>query len=224
MSEYQQVLALAAYGSFLIVVWGPLWSRTRVGPHGKRLRLRLGLVLVTWWGGCGAFSTARASHDAGLSPDCFQAADAIIETDRGTRIPAYFCRLAATVSDVPPSGFAGLIIQQADSDCGGNCHGLTFAAGRFWLDDADVDRILLDNGYERITRPAVDDVIVYRDSAGNVVHTGVVKAVGKKGFVLIESKWGTLGRYLHLPEVSVYPDRHEFYHTSRPDHLLRIKP
>ncbi len=70
-----------------------------------------------------------------------------------------------------------------------------FAGGEFIVRGAAVDQILQDNGYQAVNQPQPGDVIVYRDIDNHVLHTGVVKATGNDGFLLIESKWGLHGRF-----------------------------
>ncbi len=67
---------------------------------------------------------------------------------------------------------------------------------------------LLAEGYEAVTDPRPGDLIVYHRAGGWLVHSGVVRAVWEPNMVLIESKIGTLGRYLHLADM---PDYSEFF-------------
>ncbi len=104
-------------------------------------------------------------------------------------------------------------------DC--NCYGWVFTGGRFWVRDEDVDRILADNGYTPVTAPRADDLIIYRDPYGKIVHAGRVEAATRNGLVLVESKWGELGRFLHAPEHQSYSETWQFYRTERGGHVLR---
>lgn len=83
------------------------------------------------------------------------------------------------------------------------CHEWTFAGGPDETVLADDIQTLLDQrGYRPVEVPQVGDVIVYRRRAGgDIDHSGRVKAVDGQGLVLIESKWGHQGRYLHRPEL-----------------------
>ena len=49
-----------------------------------------------------------------------------------------------------------------------------------------------------------------------------VKAAGPGG-VLIESKWGFLGRFLHEPKNQCYSQDFAYYRSPRQGHLLRIE-
>ena len=60
------------------------------------------------------------------------------------------------------------------------------------------------------------------DPAGKVSHTGLVQAIMEDGRVLLESKWGKMGRYLHTPEQHAYPTHQPTYYRShRAGHQLR---
>ena len=115
------------------------------------------------------------------------------------------------------------LIQTAPPSAETNCHGWVFCDGRFCLEDYDVDRILRDNDYHIVSQPQPGDLIVYRAYSDDVTHTGIVRLV-QDDRVLVESKWGRLGRYLHAPGDQIYSERWAFYHTSRPSHLLPIEP
>lgn len=108
-------------------------------------------------------------------------------------------------------------IQSSPADPGYNCHDWTFAGGPTQLlDNCSVEDYLRDRGYRLVDQPRVGDVIAYCANDSEIMHTGVVKAVGKDGFVLIESKWGSLGRYLHLPQVHSQASKHVYYRPPHP--------
>jgi len=95
------------------------------------------------------------------------------------------------------------------------CHDWTFFGGVHNARAEDVEEILDGFGYVAVYEPQVGDVIVYRDAAGtSIVHSGLVKAVGEKGFVLIESKWGDRGRYIHLPAVNGLSLNYGYYRSA----------
>jgi hypothetical protein len=106
-----------------------------------------------------------------------------------------------------------------------NCHGWIFTGGRYWIPVEDVDLILDDNGYGRVPAPVPGDLAIYRDADGTPVHTGVVRAGGGDGPVLIESKWGGMGRFVHPPQVHPYGETTiTYYRSPRRGHLLRGLP
>ena len=86
-----------------------------------------------------------------------------------------------------------------------------------------MDLILHDNGYGLVSVPRPGDLAVYRNSAGDIAHAGVVRGHGDDGLTLVESKWGCLGRFIHPADTHSYPDTTcSYYRTARPHgHLLR---
>jgi hypothetical protein len=101
-----------------------------------------------------------------------------------------------------------------------NCHGWVFTGGRYWLSPQDAAIILKDNHYQAVTNPEPGDLAIYHDDAGNVLHSGIVRGKIDED-ILIESKWGTLGVYLHLAQGCVYGSTVAYYHSGRQGHLLR---
>jgi hypothetical protein len=108
------------------------------------------------------------------------------------------------------------VIRVAGPDTVCNCHGWVFTGGQYGLASEDVDAILADNGYVVVDKAREGDVVIYRDDLGGVRHSGLVRFVGTDDLVLVESKWGPLGLYLHPPQDQPYGDLFHFYRTSRP--------
>jgi RHS repeat-associated protein len=71
-----------------------------------------------------------------------------------------------------------------------DCHGLTFADGKFFIDNSQVRNILAGDGYSSVAGPRQGDVAVYSDKSGNVVHTTTVVSVDKKGNVMVAGLGG----------------------------------
>ncbi len=115
------------------------------------------------------------------------------------------------------------VIRRAPPGEASNCHGWVFTGGRYWVRGPDVELILKDNGYTPVARPRPGDLIVYHD-ATRVIHTGLVRTADADGLILIESKWGKGGRFLHAPEDQPYAGEMTYYRTNRPGHLLRGLP
>lgn len=116
------------------------------------------------------------------------------------------------------------LIRTAAPDVRYNCHGFVFADGKYWVRGAFVEQILKDNGYHQTSGPQSGDIIVYRcNRTGEVAHTGVVRTVVEDtGTVLIESKLGSLGRFIHGSDKHPYDNTTgTYYHTSRGSHVLR---
>ena len=101
-----------------------------------------------------------------------------------------------------------------------NCHGWVFTGGQYNLAGAQVNTILAENGYEVVKKPQAGDVIVYRTDT-LLRHTGVVQAVLPDYTVMVESKWGWRGVFLHAAADSPYGKEYEFRRSPRAGgHLL----
>jgi hypothetical protein len=111
-------------------------------------------------------------------------------------------------------------VSEPDSVC--NCHGWIFTNGQYWVPTEKVDLILADNDYHKVEYPRVTDLIIYRDSLGQIVHSGLVR-LADDNLVLVESKWGHSGRYLHRPADQTYSTVWDFYRSHRQGHLLPVR-
>lgn len=111
------------------------------------------------------------------------------------------------------------VIRLSGPDDHYNCHGWVFTKGQYAVASEDVDTILSDNGYQEVQQPQEGDVIVYCDGKKVILHTGLVQSV-LDDLILIESKWGPLGLYLHPPEAQPYGTLFHYYRSPRKGHLL----
>ncbi len=152
-------------------------------------------------------------------------------TDRGNDLP--LLQLANGKAEAVARGDQRLIANPANRDhlirvagasTQSNCHGWVFTGGLCWISGETVDLILLENGYQQVEIPASGDLVVYRNEQGKVVHSGIVRGVWSEGRILVESKWGTLGAFVHFVEQSIYEGHWTFHHANRPTHLLRGLP
>lgn len=150
-------------------------------------------------------------------------------TDKGEVVPLY--RLSASqkvfdeyiqTSQDKFKSFNHVGIHREDADQSSNCHGWVFTAGQFLLKGRDVDRILCDNNYFVVATPKIDDVVIYRDDVGQILHTALVQGVLRDGTVITESKWGVDERFLHRPADQPYSQNYEYYRTNRPSHLIKL--
>ena len=166
-----------------------------------------------------SFDDSRWASDNLSAADLIKVRNISLETDRGRMIAAYRPDASSHPSAHDP-GLNDVTIFLAPPDPNSNCHGWVFTGGRFIILGRDVDSILSDNDYRRVAGPQVGDVVVYRSPTDNtVLHTGVVRAA-EADLVLIESKWGPCGRYLHQPEHQPYSKEFAYYRSSRPGHEL----
>ncbi len=103
-----------------------------------------------------------------------------------------------------------------------NCHGFVFTAGHHWIAGTEVEGILRDNGYQPVTVVHASDLAVYRDRTGTIMHTGIVRGLAADNVVLVESKWGQAGRFIHRHDRHPYLNTEcIFYRSARAGHLLR---
>jgi hypothetical protein len=145
-------------------------------------------------------------------------------TDAGTTIPLFVPKpdvRPEALDESPLDSLKGRIIRVAAPDVGTNCHGWTFTEGRAVVRGRDVPLILRENGYEPVSGPQPGDLVVYYDTEHKVTHTGVVRAVGAD-YVLVESKFGPLGRYLHAPPDQCFGSEFQYYRSPRAGHGLRM--
>jgi hypothetical protein len=151
----------------------------------------------------------------------------VATTDTGRSIPLFSPNLALPTAEQEARNVQDLcrqakLIQTAPSENRYNCHGWVFAEGRYWVRSKMVDTILQDNAYQLVEKPRAGDVAVFRNLQGEVTHSGLVRASEKDGQILIESKWGRFGRYLHTPEWHGYrADKVTYYRSSRGSHVLK---
>lgn len=237
---WQSSLALAGLCALLLVMrsaaaerllaWlaSPAWQRTAL--------ISAGFALILWGG---ALPVPPSSKDdeldwrrlaqqamAHLRP----ARAAVARTDHGREIEL----LAMPPHALPPDALAAMekemakewglamrIIRTSPPDARADCHGWTFADGRWWILGADVEIILQDNGYQLVSDPRPGDLVVYRQAPTVITHTGVVVAA-EDSVPLVESKWCWLGTYLHSVEDHPYGGRPSYYRSSRAGHRLTI--
>jgi hypothetical protein len=110
----------------------------------------------------------------------------------------------------------------ATDDC--NCHGWVFAGGHYWLEADDVECILSENGYQPVTAAQIGDLVIYRNDAGAISHSGIVLAVLQDGVPIVESKWCWMGVFLHQVGDTDYGSNFTYYRTDRGSHLMAGLP
>jgi hypothetical protein len=152
------------------------------------------------------------------------------ETDRGRPVPLYAGVDADVDADyrreeralVGSARLAAQLIRLAPADGRCNCHGWIFAGGRYWMRPDAARLVLEDNGYVTVSVPRPGDLAVYFHAQGWPVHSAIVRAAPPDGPVLVESKWGWGGRYLHPADTYCEPAaRFAYYRSSRNGHLIR---
>lgn len=160
------------------------------------------------------------------SVELCQAYDLAFRTDSGRLVRAYLpvqpdeFNVAAKIDRFVTSRYVDNLEPCDGPGLAYNCHGWVFTAGQFWVKPTDIDWILNDNGYQQVTGPRPGDLVVYRDERGMIEHSGVVQKV-KQGRVMVESKWGIGGRYLHPVEMQVYSEFFTYHRSPRCGHQLQ---
>lgn len=114
------------------------------------------------------------------------------------------------------------IIRLAEPNSASNCHGWVFTGGKYGVRDPEVARILKDNAYEEVATPRQGDLAVYI-SGDKFMHSGIVRIADQHTPVLVESKWGPFGVYLHGVKQQPFPGECRFFRSSRSGHLLTLR-
>jgi hypothetical protein len=111
------------------------------------------------------------------------------------------------------------VIRRCKGDVWSNCHGWVFTEGRFIICHDTLELILDENGYTEAQDPEPGDVVVY-GNRGAIAHTGIVRYVTEGLPVMVESKWGALGVFMHAVDKSPYGTQYSFFRSHRHGHLL----
>jgi hypothetical protein len=115
------------------------------------------------------------------------------------------------------------VIRLAGSSDACNCHGWTFTGGKYGIRNPDVGMILADNGYAIVQEPQDGDLAIYTN-ADQITHSGKVRLTRPGDSILVESKWGPFGVFLHAPDAQPFSGVCAFYRSARPGHLLGLQP
>jgi hypothetical protein len=154
---------------------------------------------------------------------------AVLETDEGKYLPVYSWDLQS--GDFAEYGRACdewylqhyAIEQVSEANLQTNCHGWVFGGGLCLLSGEQVKQILIDHCYYPVLMPIPGDLIVYFDDQGRVPHSGIVSSITSDGEVLVESKFGIGGRYLHTPEAQPFGSSYGFFRTDRLQHTVQLR-
>lgn len=114
------------------------------------------------------------------------------------------------------------LIRRGPPDDTSNCHGWVFTNGKYNIGGRSVPTILDQNNYVQVKETEAGDLVVYRNNTGDISHTGIVRAVLGANDILVESKWGRMGVYLHPVEKSCYGTAFEFYRSERGTHVITM--
>jgi len=134
-----------------------------------------------------------------------------LDTKQGRPIPNVYR------DEQPPGHFAEAArifagahfsVRQRSARATYNCHGMTFANRRTWIEkfddegsmDSVIRMILADDDYRMIQKAEAGcgDIVVYKDHKGAITHTGIVVDHNPlTGEINMLSQWGSDGEYFH---------------------------
>ena len=103
-----------------------------------------------------------------------------------------------------------------------DCMGLVFACRRTCVELSELNMVLRDDEYRRLSEPEeveIGDIVIYYNEHG-VTHVGIVVDVGRHlttaRSITIMSKWGSNGEYIHpVNHVPEAYGQHVEYWTER---------
>jgi len=114
------------------------------------------------------------------------------------------------------------VVRLIDPDPRANCHGWVFLEGRFGIESPHLPSILKDQGYFVVQEPRAGDLVTF-ESRGELIHSGIVGERDGEGRILIESKWGPFGVYLHGLAAQPFPGACTFYRSERSGRVLTLR-
>ncbi|HKB41861.1 MAG TPA: hypothetical protein VKD72_35875 [Gemmataceae bacterium] len=204
--------------------------RSRVRGLALAVAVPLGLV---GWGLLGQQDVpgeqpTNTAYHFGPAPRVGPEKELLAWTDRGRPVPVSDVRLHTSLPEDEAAEAQMVRAQRRELHLirtrapyrGSNCHGWVFTGGHYLVSGSDVERILTDNGYQAVSSPEVGDLVIYHTDEGEIAHTAVVR-VADQDLILLESKWGHLGCYVHKPEDYSFAKSWTYYHSPRSGHLLR---
>jgi hypothetical protein len=148
-------------------------------------------------------------------------------TDNGRAISLFHFKMYSTNDEVErfmrsTEKERSQIIRLMEANPASNCHGWIFTGGRYGIRDSEVWSIVADNAYMEVTEPQEGDLAVYM-TGNQIRHSGLVRMASKHAPVLVESKWGPFGVYLHAVEQQPFAGTCKFFRSPRRDHLLVLR-
>jgi hypothetical protein len=149
-------------------------------------------------------------------------------TDSGRAIPLFHFEMFTPAKDAEQLILAAekfqhqvIRVEQPSAEC--NCHGWIFTGGQFGIRNPDVRAILADNGYVAVKDVREADLAIYTNG-DDYTHSGVVRLTDPSGLILVESKWGPFGVFLHAPDMQPFSGVCTFYRSARHGHQLALHP
>jgi hypothetical protein len=163
-----------------------------------------------------------------------------IYADNGTAVEA-FSLVSATQRTVKTDKNGKILTDTTSSvdtskyDCGADCHGKTFGDNKIWINDDQVQTILDNDGYMNTGSESLAGIVVFKDSNGNIVHSGVRNSSGtyddnagflktEYGRTLSEASRGLTGGALDVANVgNGFKGNVNFFFKAGSDKVLQDK-
>lgn len=97
-----------------------------------------------------------------------------------------------------------------------DCHGVTFGSGQYWINDDQVGAILSGDNYMNMYDGSYNpgDVVVYYDSAGNVVHSATITSTDGSSGTIVYGQGG-LETYNHYDPIGSGFSSYSYYKVFR---------
>ncbi len=232
--EYGAPLVLLAGGTALSLIVRTRMAQRAVVLVTRPVAVMASLLVLSLSAAAYVNGVARTPPDENILPivagTSFHSVDGLVAvTDMGQALPLIAYDDDELLGEkerqyISSERFQSRIIRLNAPSTLCNCHGWVFTGGRFAIQSRYVDELLADNGYVEVNSPQAEDVIIYRSFNGIVEHTGLVRMVGQDGLILVESKWGPLGVYLHAVDEQPYGVKRNFYRSPRAGHIVSIVP
>jgi hypothetical protein len=149
-------------------------------------------------------------------------------TDKGRAISLFHFKMYSTATEVEQfietnEKDRAQLIRLLAANPASNCHGWVFTSGQYGIRDTDVAAILTDNDYLEVHEPREGDLAVYTAHDQKICHSGLVRIANKHEPLLIESKWGPFGVYLHAVKAQPFSAECKFYRSPRESHVLALR-
>jgi len=148
-------------------------------------------------------------------------------TDAGRPVSLFHFKMYSTAAEIEQ--FIAVnekdltqIIRLTEPNSAANCHGWVFTGGKYGIRDPEIAQILTDNGYGEVTAPREGDLAIYI-SDSKTTHSGIVRIADQRSPILVESKWGPFGVYLHGVDRQPFKGQCKFYRSERSGHLLALR-
>ena len=157
--------------------------------NGGLLRDKEGNLVVTCKKGAKkinrSFSERVTNEDGTVTETIIksQVIDAYVWTNKGRKVPVQILVGQTTTTTVYSAENTQLsktesnLLQRDVINLEANCHGLTFGGDHVVIDNADVQRIISDDGWEKVTTAKDAEIVVFSKS-GKIVHSSVVNGNG----------------------------------------------